>query len=183
MAPLIQRLPQGGGELDEQQLMIRQGPPPGSPMAAQPMPPPGAGPNLPPIAALLPEPKTVQATGLTIGMITDLTLKVLYYTSNLAGHDIETLLTAFHAVQDDRPRCFLAYTIKGYRLPLAGHRDNHAGMLTPAQMKEFQRAMRVPEGREWDPFVGLDVAESELRAFLAGVPFARAEPRVHAADQ
>jgi pyruvate dehydrogenase E1 component len=101
--------------------------------------------------------------------------------TNLAGHDLETLLAAFHAVQDDRPRCFLAYTIKGYRLPLAGHRDNHAGMLTPGQMKEFQHAMGVPEGREWDPFVGLDVSEAALRTFLAAVPFARTEPRVHAA--
>ena len=101
--------------------------------------------------------------------------------TNLAGHDIETLLNAFHAVTDDRPRCFLAYTIKGYRLPLAGHRDNHAGMLTPAQMKDFQRAMRVPEGEEWDPYVGLDVPESELRSFLGNVPFARAEARVHTA--
>ena len=101
--------------------------------------------------------------------------------TNLAGHDLESLLDAFHAVHDDRPRCFLAYTIKGYRLPLAGHRDNHAGMLTPGQMKDFQRAMRVPEGREWDPFVGLDVPEPELRAFLRGVPFAQPERRVHTA--
>src|SRR6185295_15352871 len=101
--------------------------------------------------------------------------------TNLAGHDLESLLAAFHAVQDDRPRCFLAYTIKGYRLPLAGHRDNHAGMLTPGQMKEFQRAMSVPEGREWDPFVGLDVPEAALRTFLAALPFARDEPRVRAA--
>jgi pyruvate dehydrogenase E1 component len=101
--------------------------------------------------------------------------------TNLAGHDLETLLAAFHAVQDDRPRCFLAYTIKGYRLPLAGHRDNHAGMLTPAQLKDFQHAMGVPEGREWDPFVGLEVSEDALRAFLAAVPFARAETRVRAA--
>jgi len=102
--------------------------------------------------------------------------------TNLAGHDLESLLAAFQAVQDDRPRCFLAYTIKGYRLPLAGHRDNHAGMLTPGQMKEFQHAMGVPEGREWDPFVGLDVSEAALRTFLAAVPFARAEPRIRVAE-
>jgi pyruvate dehydrogenase E1 component len=101
--------------------------------------------------------------------------------TNLAGHDLESLLDAFHAVQDDRPRCFLAYTIKGYRLPLAGHRDNHAGMLTPAQLEEFQRAMGVPAGQEWEPFVGLDVPEPELREFLAQVPFARPGPRVHRA--
>jgi pyruvate dehydrogenase E1 component len=99
--------------------------------------------------------------------------------TNLAGHDLESLLEAFHAVRDDRPRCFLAYTIKGYRLPLAGHKDNHAGMLSPGQMAAFQRAMRVPEEREWDPFVGLDVPEERLRAFLATVPFAQGPRRVH----
>src|SRR6185503_12737189 len=84
---------------------IRQGPPPSTPPAVPPGmplgPAPGAGPNMPPIAALLPEPKTVQATGLTIGMITDLTLKTLYYTSNLAGHDIAgTLRLPFYGVVD-----------------------------------------------------------------------------------
>jgi len=87
--------------------------------------------------------------------------------TNLAGHDLESLLEAFYGVHDDRPRCFLAYTVKGYGLPLAGHKDNHAGMLSPAQMTAFQRAMRVPAGREWDPFVGVDVPEEHLRAFLA----------------
>jgi pyruvate dehydrogenase E1 component len=101
--------------------------------------------------------------------------------TNLAGHDLESLLEAFRGVRDDRPRCFLAYTIKGNRLPLAGHKDNHAGMLSPAQMAAFQRAMRVPEGREWDPFVGLGVPEERLRAFLATVAFARMPRRVHAA--
>ena len=37
--------------------------------------------------------------------------------TNLAGHDLETLLEGFHGVQDDRPTCFIAYTIKGHRLP------------------------------------------------------------------
>ena len=99
--------------------------------------------------------------------------------TNLAGHDLESLLEAFHGVHDDRPRCFLAYTVKGYGLPLAGHKDNHAGMLSPAQMTAFQKAMRVPAGREWDPFVGVDVPEERLRAFLATVPFAQVERRVH----
>jgi pyruvate dehydrogenase E1 component len=54
-------------------------------------------------------------------------------------------------------------------------------MLTPGQMKEFQQAMGVPEGHEWDPFVGLDVSAIVLRSFLDAVPFARTEPRVRAA--
>ena len=31
----------------------------------------------------------------------------------------------------DRPTCFIAYTIKGFGLPFAGHKDNHAGPHEP----------------------------------------------------
>ena len=96
---------------------------------------------------------------------------------NLGGHDLPTLLEAFEAARaHDRPTCFIAYTIKGHGLPLAGHKDNHAGLLTPAQMEGFRRAMNIREGREWDPFEGLDVPESDLRRFLAEVPFAARPP-------
>ena len=30
---------------------------------------------------------------------------------------------------DDAPTCFIAYTIKGFGLPFAGHKDNHAGLM------------------------------------------------------
>ena len=96
---------------------------------------------------------------------------------NLGGHDLPTLLEAFGAARaHDRPTCFIAYTIKGHGLPLAGHKDNHAGLLTPAQMDGFRRAMNIREGHEWDLFEGLDLPEEELRRFLAAVPFA-ARPR------
>ncbi len=75
--------------------------------------------------------------------------------TNLAGHDIASVLEAFRAVNDDRPTCFIAYTIKGYGLPFAGHKDNHAGLMSREQMTVFQRAMGVPEGEEWEPFAGL----------------------------
>ncbi len=92
---------------------------------------------------------------------------------NLGGHDLPMLLEAFEAARaHDRPTCFIAYTIKGHGLPLAGHKDNHAGLLTPAQLDGFRRAMGVREGHEWDLFEGLDVPEAELRRFLAAVPFA-----------
>jgi len=97
--------------------------------------------------------------------------------TNLGGHDLETVLDAFHAVQDDRPRCFLAYTIKGHGLPFAGHKDNHAGLMTPEQMEAFRVANRIEPGAEWEPFAGLDLPEDELRAFLASVPFARPATR------
>src|SRR5215831_10727626 len=75
--------------------------------------------------------------------------------TNLAGHDLPSILDAFHGATDDRPTCFIAYTIKGFGLPFAGHKDNHAGMMTPAQMEAFRAAMNVRAGHEWDPFEGL----------------------------
>jgi pyruvate dehydrogenase E1 component len=102
--------------------------------------------------------------------------------TNLAGHDMETVLDAFHAVEDDLPTCFIAYTIKGFGLPFAGHKDNHAGLMNEAQMAGFQRAMGVPEGREWDRFAGLELPAETLESFLAEVPFAaRRERRLAAA--
>src|SRR5579883_2946688 len=101
--------------------------------------------------------------------------------TNLAGHDMETVLDAFHAVDDDMPTCFIAYTIKGYGLPLAGHKDNHAGLMNEAQMAQFQQAMAVPAGAEWERFAGLDLPAETLERFLGDVPFAaRRERRLSA---
>ena len=72
--------------------------------------------------------------------------------TNLAGHDMETVLDAFHAVDDDRPTCFIAYTIKGYGLPFAGHKDNHAGLMNPEQMALFQQQHGGGGGRRMGAF-------------------------------
>ena len=93
---------------------------------------------------------------------------------NLGGHDLPSLLEAFDAArQHDRPVCFIAYTIKGFSLPLAGHKDNHAGLMTPTQMEALRQAMNIRSGREWEPFEGLEIAPEEMHAFLASVPFAQ----------
>jgi pyruvate dehydrogenase E1 component len=46
--------------------------------------------------------------------------------SDLGGHCMETLIEAFDASQDDVPTLFIAWTVKGFGLPFAGHKDNHA---------------------------------------------------------
>src|SRR6266704_1139349 len=97
--------------------------------------------------------------------------------TNLAGHDLPTLIDAFGKIDHDRPICFIAYTIKGYGLPFAGHKDNHAGLMTPAQMESFRAAMNIRPGHEWDAFEGMGIDPAELRAFLARVPFAVAGRR------
>lgn len=90
--------------------------------------------------------------------------------NNLGGQCLDTLTKAFDSIDDDRPTVFLAYTIKGWGTPLAGHKDNHAGLMTKAQMAEFQTDMGIAEGEEWEPFAGLE-NEAEIRAFLDRVPF------------
>jgi pyruvate dehydrogenase E1 component len=98
--------------------------------------------------------------------------------ANLGGHDLPSLLKAFdEASRHDRPVCFIAYTIKGHGLPLAGHKDNHAGLMTTAQMDTFRAEMGIREGHEWDRFEGLSLPEKDLQRFLASVPFNRAGSR------
>lgn len=92
--------------------------------------------------------------------------------TDLGGHDMDSLSHAFNSVEDDRPRCFIAYTIKGYGLPFAGHKDNHAGLMSLQQIAELQRSMRVPEGSEWDPFAGLGEREDVVRRFVQGCALA-----------
>ena len=103
--------------------------------------------------------------------------------TNLAGQDMAAVLEAFHSVEDDTPTCFVAYTIKGHGLPFAGHKDNHAGLMNPAQMEQFRLANSVPEGAEWERFAGLDVDPAELQALLDAVPFAAEGTRRHRAPR
>jgi len=91
--------------------------------------------------------------------------------NNLGGHCVETLSDIFNAIDHDRPTAFIAYTVKGWGTPLAGHKDNHAGLMNDAQMQEFRKAMSIRPGQEWKPFEGLDVSETELQAFMDRVPF------------
>ena len=101
---------------------------------------------------------------------------------NLGGHDLPSLLQAFEeAAQHDRPVCFIAYTIKGFGLPLAGHKDNHAGLMTPSQVESLREAMSVRSGHEWDLFEGLEADAAELRRFVDAAPFVAKGRRRHAA--
>ena len=98
----------------------------------------------------------------------DMTLAALM--ENLGGHCLPTLCAAFDNVPDDQPTVFLAYTVKGYGTPLAGHKDNHAGMMTPAQFDTFRATMGVPQGQEWD-------RPAELTHALTKTPFFAKGPR------
>ncbi len=93
--------------------------------------------------------------------------------TGLAGHCMQTLLEAFEGAGDPTPTLFIVYTIKGYGLPFAGHKDNHAGLMNPAQVETLRTALNIPTGREWDQYAGLgDNAAARLRAFVEASPLA-----------
>ncbi|UPK33436.1 transketolase [Bradyrhizobium sp. 186] len=97
--------------------------------------------------------------------------ELLALMSNLGGHDMASMLDAFESVDHDRPVCFIAYTIKGVGLPFQGHKDNHAGLMTVAQMEKYRTSQNIRPGNEWDKYEGLAQDAAELDAFLARVPF------------
>ncbi|WP_439615246.1 transketolase-like TK C-terminal-containing protein [Shinella sp.] len=90
--------------------------------------------------------------------------------NNLGGHCLETLIRTFESIDHDRPTVFLAYTIKGWGTPLAGHKDNHAGLMTKAQMETFQSRIGVKPGAEWQMFGAIPSPEP-VRELLKTMPF------------
>jgi pyruvate dehydrogenase E1 component len=93
--------------------------------------------------------------------------------TNLGGHDMETIVETFQAAPTGAPVCFIAYTIKGLGLPFQGHKDNHAGLMTKAQLNELRAREGINQGAEWDKLAGLELPPSEIAAFLERVPFAQ----------
>lgn len=84
--------------------------------------------------------------------ISDTTLKSLLM--NLGGHDIPQILRTFAqaAKVQERPVAILAYTIKGWGLPIAGHIENHAAQLTQTHIEELQEHLGIAVGHEWNGY-------------------------------
>ena len=95
---------------------------------------------------------------------------------NLGGNCVETMAETFATVDHDRPTCFLAYTIKGWGTPIAGHKDNHGGLMNTTQFAEWQAHMGIAAGQEWEPLAGVTDPDA-LRQFLSKVPFFAKGPR------
>lgn len=95
--------------------------------------------------------------------------------TNLGGHCIASLVEAFAAADDERPTLFIAYTIKGYGLPFAGHKDNHSGLMNAGQIDKLRASMGILPGDEWEPLAGLgNNASRTIADFLSASPLARA---------
>ena len=74
--------------------------------------------------------------------------------TDLAGHDLRSLLGAFAAcdAEKDRPSVVFAYTVKGWGLPIAGNPRNHSALLTTTQMDEMRARLGLSADTEWDRF-------------------------------
>ncbi|KAJ1631722.1 transketolase domain-containing protein [Pavlovales sp. CCMP2436] len=109
-----------------------------------------------------------------VGRHTDEALHALM--TDLGGHCAETLLEAFEfAAQTEKRTVFIAYTIKGHGLPLAGHRDNHGLFLAPQQFNKLRTKLGLTEANEWAPFSGL-ADPSAVRALCEAAPIHRNVP-------
>lgn len=100
---------------------------------------------------------------------------------NLAGHDAALISETMKAIDHDRPVCFICYTVKGHGLPLAGHKDNHAGIMTTAQIEGLRDDLGIAAGHEWDRFAGMDIPREDIQAFLDTIPFNAKGRRRHSA--
>lgn len=101
-----------------------------------------------------------------LGELSDEAVKELAL--NLGGHDLPRILAAFHTAErvKGQPVAILAYTIKGWGLPIAGHFENHAAQLTNEQIEALQRRLGIPPGHEWEGFAPASPEGQWIRRFV-----------------
>jgi pyruvate dehydrogenase E1 component len=71
---------------------------------------------------------------------------------NLGGHDVDALRAAYADIDDTRPTVIIAYTIKGWGLPIQGHPQNHSSLLTGEQFDELARTLGQDPTQPWRRF-------------------------------
>jgi pyruvate dehydrogenase E1 component len=72
--------------------------------------------------------------------------------SNLGGHDMDALRAAYAEIDDSRPTIIIAYTIKGFGLPIQGHPQNHSSLLTAEQLNELSISQGTDPKDPWARF-------------------------------
>jgi pyruvate dehydrogenase E1 component len=74
---------------------------------------------------------------------------------NLGGHDMETLIDRYRRcdAETQRPSVVIAYTVKGWGLPIAGDPMNHSALLSAEQLDELRASVGLDEDSEWDGFM------------------------------
>jgi pyruvate dehydrogenase E1 component len=72
--------------------------------------------------------------------------------ANLGGHDIDALRDAYAQIDDHRPTVILAYTVKGFGLPIQGHPQNHSSLLSVEQFAELAVTLGEDPENPWRRF-------------------------------
>lgn len=85
-----------------------------------------------------------------VGELDDATLVAAI--RNLGGHDLAALRAAYRAIDDTRPTVIVAYTIKGYGLPIEGHPQNHSSVLTVKEFEALAASMGTDAAFPWERF-------------------------------
>jgi pyruvate dehydrogenase E1 component len=83
---------------------------------------------------------------------------------NLGGHDLGALRAALAQIDDTRPTVIIAYTIKGYGLPLEGHPQNHSALLTGEQIGALAARLGADAAHPWQRFTAGSAADLMCRA-------------------
>ncbi len=88
--------------------------------------------------------------------------------ADLGGHDLGKILAAFREANTvtDRPVAIVAYTVKGWGLPIAGDPSNHSRLLTSEQIEALRERHGIASGAEFDGFAA-DSEESRVAAEAA----------------
>ena len=73
---------------------------------------------------------------------------------NLGGHDLTEMIGVLEEADatEDQPTVIFAYTIKGWRLPIAGDPHNHSKLLSNEEMSALAEELTVPGNDEWAAF-------------------------------
>lgn len=87
------------------------------------------------------------AVGTLIASLDDET--ILAAVRNLGGHDHEALAQAFAEIDDTRPTVVIAYTVKGYGLPMEGHPQNHSALLGVDEYRTFADTVGMDPDDPW----------------------------------
>jgi pyruvate dehydrogenase E1 component len=97
---------------------------------------------------------------------------------DLGGHDIGLLVDTYRTIDTTRPTVVFAYTVKGRGLPTEGHPNNHAALLTGAQMLELAHACGTDSDLPWARFPDGSAAFQvcETRAEVMARPPVVAQP-------
>lgn len=71
---------------------------------------------------------------------------------NLGGHDLAALIDAYDQIDDSRPTVIIAYTIKGYGLPIEGHPQNHSALLSIGEFATLAQQLGMDTENPWCRF-------------------------------